>query len=108
MKQISLATTGFEPVTKRTRKRKREFLDEMTLVVPWAELVALITPYAAPGMAGRPSLAVATMLRIHLLSSSGLVCPTRRWRRPCTTSRCTASLRALTPVVRACPMRAPS
>ena len=31
-------------MTKRTRKR--EFLDEMTLVVPWAELVALITPYA--------------------------------------------------------------
>jgi len=29
MKQISLATTGFELVTKRTRKR--EFLDEMNL-----------------------------------------------------------------------------
>ena len=44
MNQISLATTGFELVTKRTRKR--EFFDEITLVVPWAELVALITPYA--------------------------------------------------------------
>jgi hypothetical protein len=31
MKQISLATTGFELVTKR--KRKREFLDEMNLVM---------------------------------------------------------------------------
>jgi hypothetical protein len=33
MKQISLATTGFELVTKRTRKR--EFLDEMNL--EWIE-----------------------------------------------------------------------
>ena len=32
MKQISLAYTGFELVTKRTRKR--EFLDEMNLMVP--------------------------------------------------------------------------
>jgi len=32
MKQISLATTGFELVTKRTRKR--EFLGEMNLVIP--------------------------------------------------------------------------
>jgi len=35
MKQISLAATGFELVTKRTRKRV--FLDEMNLVVPWTE-----------------------------------------------------------------------
>lgn len=40
MKQISLANTGFEVSTKRTRKR--EFLDEMNRVVPWSELAALI------------------------------------------------------------------
>ena len=40
MKQISLASSGFELVTKRTRKRV--FLDEMGLVVPWRELVGLI------------------------------------------------------------------
>jgi IS5 family transposase len=40
MKQISLATTGFELVTKRTRKRK--FLDEMNLVIPWSQLLGLI------------------------------------------------------------------
>ena len=40
MKQISLAATGFEIATKRTRKR--EFLDEMNQVVPWAELIALL------------------------------------------------------------------
>lgn len=44
MKQMSLGENGFERKTKRTRKR--EFLDEMNLVVPWAELVALIAPHA--------------------------------------------------------------
>lgn len=34
---MSLCESGFERKTKRTRKR--EFLDEMNLVVPWAELV---------------------------------------------------------------------
>ena len=68
MKQISLATTGFELVTKRTRKRV--FLDEMNLVVPWTQLVGLIEPFAPGGTGakgGRPSFAVETMLRIHFL-----------------------------------------
>jgi IS5 family transposase len=67
MKQISLATTGFELATKRTRKRI--FLDEMNLVVPWAELVKLIQPFApaAGSQGGRPAFAVETMLRIHFL-----------------------------------------
>jgi transposase, IS5 family len=65
MKQKSFATTGFELITKRTRKR--EFLDEMNLVVPWTELVALIEPHAPSGKTGRPPFAVVTMLRIHFL-----------------------------------------
>jgi IS5 family transposase len=68
MKQINLAPTGFELVTKRTRKRV--FLDEMNLVVPWTELVSLIQPFASGGTGpkgGRPSFPVETMLRIHLL-----------------------------------------
>ena len=67
MKQISLATTGFELATKRTRKRI--FLDEMNLVVPWTELVKLIQPFtpAARTQGGRPAFAVETMLRIHFL-----------------------------------------
>lgn len=44
MKQMSLFSSGFEQKTKRTRKR--EFFDEMELVVPWNELVALIAPHA--------------------------------------------------------------
>jgi IS5 family transposase len=65
MKQRSLASTGFELSTKRTRKR--EFLDEMNLVVPWSELVGLIQPHAPAGKTGRPPFAVETMLRIHFM-----------------------------------------
>ena len=68
MKQISLATTGYELVTKRTRKRV--FLDEMNLVVPWrTELVGLILPFTpvTGSKGGRPAFAVETMLRIHFL-----------------------------------------
>lgn len=69
MKQMSLGTAGFERKTKRTRKR--EFLDEMNLVVPWAELVALIAQHAPqPGAkGGRPPFGVVTMLRIHFLQN---------------------------------------
>ena len=64
---MSLGAAGFERKTKRTRKR--EFLDEMNLVVPWSELVALIAPHAPVRSAkgGRPPFAVETMLRIHFL-----------------------------------------
>ena len=65
MKQMSLAHSGFELVTKRTRKR--EFLDEMNLVIPWTELLALIAPYAPAGKTGRPPFPTEVMLRIHLL-----------------------------------------
>jgi len=44
MKQADL---GLNLTTKRTRKR--EFLDEMNRVVPWASLVELVTPYAPVG-----------------------------------------------------------
>lgn len=64
---MSLNTVGFERRIKRTRKR--EFLDEMNVVVPWPELVALIAPHTPTPDAkgGRPPFAVETMLRIHFL-----------------------------------------
>ena len=49
------------------RTRKREFLGEMERVVPWADLVALIAPYAPEGKRGRPPFAVEAMLRIHFM-----------------------------------------
>ena len=65
MQQISVGGTGFEVSSKRTRKR--EFLEEMNRVVPWAQLVALITPHAPAGKTWRPPFAVETMLRIDFL-----------------------------------------
>ncbi|MDZ4189283.1 MAG: IS5 family transposase [Hydrogenophaga sp.] len=64
---MSLSESGFERKTKKTRKPK--FLDEMELVVPWAELVALIAPHASARgtQGGRPPFPVQTMLRIHFL-----------------------------------------
>jgi len=62
---MSLASTGFELVTKRTSQR--EFLDEMNLVIPWSELLSLIAPNAPAGKTGRPPFATEVMLRIHLL-----------------------------------------
>jgi transposase, IS5 family len=68
MKQISLANAGFGLVINRTRKRV--FLHEMNLVVPWTQLVELIQAFAFSGKTakgGRPSFPVETMLRIHFL-----------------------------------------
>ena len=62
MKQSDL---GLKLSTKRTRKR--EFLDEMQRVVPWAELIALIEPHYPKGKTGRPPMGIATMLRVHFL-----------------------------------------
>ena len=62
MKQHSL---GLGQTAKRTRRR--EFLDEMERVVPWAELVALVSPYLPEGKRGRPPFSPETMLRIHFM-----------------------------------------
>lgn len=72
---MSLSESGFERKTKRTRKR--EFPDEMNLVVPWAELMSPIAPHA-PSLAQR---ADARRLRqppccASVSSSSGPTCPT--------------------------------
>ncbi len=64
MKQISLARTGFELATKRTRKR--EFLDEMEQVIPRPGLLALIAPHAPAGKTGR---------RLGYRRVHGLLCP---------------------------------
>jgi IS5 family transposase len=62
MKQSSL---GLGTSTKRTRRR--EFLDEMDRVVPWAALVAEIAPFMPEGKRGRPPFPVESLLRIHFM-----------------------------------------
>lgn len=109
MKQMSLSgkATGLERKTKRTRKPA--FSDEMNWVVPWAELVALIAPFAPtrsakggrPHSLWRPGCAFSSCI-------SGSTCRILPWKRRCTTPRCCASLRVWRPGKRTCPTRAPS
>lgn len=67
MKQMTLASTGFEKYGKTTRRA--QFLAEMERVVPWAELCALIEPvYPKAGPeGGRPVVSLERMLRIYFL-----------------------------------------
>src|SRR5947207_15699276 len=65
MKQLTLATVGFERYAKTTRRAA--FLAEMERVVPWSALDGLIEPfYPKPGN-GRPPVGVERMLRIYFL-----------------------------------------
>src|SRR5579864_6470831 len=65
MKQMTLATVGFERFGKTTRRAA--FLAEMDRVVPWKDLCRLIEPvYPKPGN-GRPPVGLERMLRIHFL-----------------------------------------
>jgi IS5 family transposase len=65
MKQLTLATVGFERYAKTTRRAA--FLAEMERVVPWLALCGLIDPhYPKPGN-GRPPIGVERMLRIYFL-----------------------------------------
>ena len=54
------ATLNLSLSVKKTRKR--EFLEQMEQVVPWAALVELIAPYYPEGKNGRPPFALETML----------------------------------------------
>jgi IS5 family transposase len=65
MKELTLATVGFERYAKTTRRAA--FLAEMERVVPWPALCALVEPvYPKPGNA-RPPVGVGRMLRIYFL-----------------------------------------
>lgn len=62
MKQTALA---LNLSVKKTRKR--ELLEQMEKVVPWAALVECIAPYYPEGKTGRPPFSLQTMLRIHFM-----------------------------------------
>jgi IS5 family transposase len=65
MKQLTLATVGFDRYAKTTRRAA--FLTEMERVVPWPALCELIEPfYPKPGN-GRPPIGVERMLRVYFL-----------------------------------------
>jgi transposase, IS5 family len=66
MRQITLGSQGsFERYTKKTRREK--FLEEMDLVMPWAELRSLIELHYPKEGDGRPPVGLGIMLRIYFL-----------------------------------------
>src|SRR5215472_856175 len=65
MKQLTLATAGFERYARTTRRAA--FLAEMERVVPWPALCKLIEPFYPKAGNGRPPVGVERMLRIYFL-----------------------------------------
>jgi len=66
MQQQTFADVSFERYRKVTRRER--FLDEMTRIVPWAELATAIEPvYPKAESPGRPPVGVERMLRLHCL-----------------------------------------
>jgi transposase, IS5 family len=65
MRQLTLATVGFEKHGKLTRRAA--FLAEMEEVVPWRELCAVVEPFYPKRGNGRPPIGLERMLRLHFL-----------------------------------------
>ena len=74
MKQLTLATVGFERYAKPTRRAA--FLVEMERIVPWSALCGLIAPfYPKPGNGGPP---VGVECCASIFCSNGSICPIPR------------------------------
>ncbi len=65
MRQLSLATAGFERYGRTTRRGA--FLAEMERVVPWPALCAVVEPYYPKPGNGRPPIRIERMLRLYFL-----------------------------------------
>ena len=66
MKQMTLARQAeFQRYTKKTRRE--QFLEEMDVVMPWSELLALVAPQYAKGETGRKPVGLEIMLRVYFL-----------------------------------------
>lgn len=67
MRQMTLATNGFERHRKQTRKA--EFLSRMDKLVPWTELCAVIEPFYPKAGNGRPPIGLERMLRMYFIAN---------------------------------------
>jgi IS5 family transposase len=67
MKQMTLATSGFEKHARPTRKA--EFLAEMERLMPWAAICALIEPHYPKAGNGRPPIGLERMLRMYCIAN---------------------------------------
>jgi IS5 family transposase len=67
MDQLSFAEAEY--AAKRKKTRREVFLEEMELVVPWKDLVKVITPFYPVAGRGRRPYPLEAMLRIHLMQN---------------------------------------
>lgn len=67
MSQISFAEAEY--AAKRKKTRREVFLEEMELVVPWAALVKVISPFYPVAGRGRRPYPLEAMLRVHLMQN---------------------------------------
>jgi transposase, IS5 family len=65
MKQLGLGLN-----LSRKKTRKREFLEEIERVVPWAALVQCVEPHCPRAKTGRPPIPVEPMPRTRYLQQS--------------------------------------
>ena len=63
--QTSFAQAEFAGKKKVTRREK--FLARMEVILPWAQLLAVIAPHYPKGERGRPPIGVERMLRVYFL-----------------------------------------
>ena len=66
MRQMSLAQQAeFQRFAKKSRRER--FLEEMDVVMPWAELLALVEPHYPKGEKGRPPVGLSILLRMYFV-----------------------------------------
>ena len=49
------------------KSRREQFLEEMDVVMPWAELVVLVSPHCSKGETGRKPVGLEIMLGVYFL-----------------------------------------
>ena len=65
MKRASFASMVYENKKKKTRREK--FLEEMDRVIPWEELLQVISPHYPKAGNGRQPMPLSRMLRIYFM-----------------------------------------
>ena len=63
--QTTFAHAEFAAKKKRTRRER--FLARMEVVIPWAQLLAVVAPHYPKGARGRPPIGLERMLRVYFL-----------------------------------------
>ncbi len=72
-----LSFSDFEKNLQKKKSRKAEFLEILDRIVPWASLIALVSPYypKEPTGSGRRPYPLESMVRIYLSAFSlHLIC----------------------------------